>query len=237
MDNRKHKRPFEEGAQERELLELLAHTIEEAPGSAGSTTCPSADELRLLDRGLVHELSHRTSLLAHLADCNHCIQLMKRIREERILEDRIRETLLRRRRMFVRSALGIAAALVIAVIIFLGVRYRSTDRSPVVTAIDLRLASTRGNEKSALPRARVRRPSARFRILLPFGTDGSYEAAIVAAGSHQKVLAAGSSSTQVEDHSVVLNLSADVSTLKPGDYELALRRRGSEWEYYPLTVK
>lgn len=237
MDNQKHKPPFEEDAPEQELLALLAHTIEEAPGTTGSSTCPSPDELRLLDRGLVHEPSHRTSLLEHLADCNHCIQLMTRIRQDRILEDNIREYGMRRRRVFVRSALAMAAALVIVIIIFVGVRYRSTDRSPVVTAIDLRLASTRGSEKGVLPRARVRRPLARFHILLPFGTDGAYEAAIVAAGSHQKVLAAGSGSTQIEGHIVVLKLSADVSTLEPGDYELALRRRGSEWEYYPLTVK
>jgi hypothetical protein len=238
MDNLKRDNPSEEEMREQELLELLADTIEEEPGSVDTSKCPSLDELRLLDRGVSHARSQRASLLVHLADCNHCIQVMKHIRENRIRANRILEDQIRQRRVFAQRAMVTASVLVVAVIIFIWARYAAPVSPNLVTTIDLRVPYTRGNENSSVPpRAQLRRPMARFRIVLPFGTDGSYEAIIVPAESHETVVARSAGYTQIENHSVVLYLSADVSALEPGDYSLALRRSGSEWEYYPLTVQ
>jgi len=238
VDNVKRDNRFDEELQEQELLELLAHTIEEQPGRVDTSQCPSLDELRLLDKGASHAPSQRTSLLVHLADCNHCIQVMKRIRESRILENSVRKNPIRQRRVFMRPVVVMASVLMVAIIMFIWIRYRAPAAPGLVTTIDLRVSYTRGNEKHSAPqRAQVRRPMARFRIVLPFGTDGYYEAVVVPANSHQTVLTSASGNTQIEDHNVVLNLSVDVSALEPGDYSLGLRRSGSEWEYYPLTVQ
>jgi hypothetical protein len=238
MDNLKRDNLLEEEIREQELLKLLAHTIEEEPGSIDTRKCPSLDELRLLDKGVSHPPSQRSSLLMHLADCNHCIQVMKRIRESRIRETSIREDRIRKKRVFAQRAMVMVSVLVVGIMIFIWVRYRAAVTPSLVTTIDLRVPYTRGNEKKTVPqRVQLRRPLARFRIVLPFGTDGSYEAAIVPTESHQTILARSVGNTQIENHNVVLYLSPDVSSLEPGDYSLALRRRGSEWEYYPLDVR
>lgn len=238
MHNLKNNHRFRDEAQEQELLALLAYTIEEDPVSIDPSKCPSLGELELLDRGVVHSEPQRTSLLEHLAECNHCLQQMKRIRQRRIADDGIREKRSRRQHMVAIGALVAAAVLVIAILAFFRIQDRSPDTSAFVTAIDLRAASTRGKDHTSAPvRAQIRRPAARFRILLPYGAEGSYEVAIVSADTDRKILTRTSGTAQIEDHSVVLAVAADVSALEPGDYELALRKQAGEWEYYPVTLK
>lgn len=213
-------------AAEQELLRALAHTIEEKPGSIDASKCPSPRELRELARGGCSSPARRVEILEHLADCNHCIQILRRIREARVFRQR---------------ALAVASLVVVvaATIWIWRERNPSENRVDVVATIDLRAATpTRGAEKPrTLPSAKVHRQTAQLRIILPLGSDGAYEAGILASGSNQPLLARASGITQVEDHSVVLHLSVSLSALAPGDYLLALKRTGGEWEYYSLTVE
>jgi len=209
---------------ERELLEALAHTIEEEPGSADISKCPSPAELRQLAKGACNSPARRAELLVHLADCNHCIQILKRIREGRVFRQR---------------AMVIAILVVVAATIWTWSQRRSGENRDVVATIDLRLVTpTRGDEKpGTLQPAKVRRHTAQLRVMLPLGSDGTYEVGILPGGSNQPLLARASGSTQIEDHTVVLHLPVDLSTVTPGNYSLALKKSGGEWEYYSLTVE
>jgi hypothetical protein len=209
---------------ERELLDALAHTIEEETGRPDVTGCPREPELRRLAKGACNNPSRRTEMLAHLADCNHCIQTMKRIRQRRVLRQR---------------AAVLASVLIVSMSAWICGQHRPGANRNGVATIDLRVVSlTRGDENNVTREsARVRRQASQLRVILPLGSDGTYEAEILPDASRVPTLAHASGSTKVEDHTVVLSLPFDLSAVRSGNYSLALRRSGGDWEYYALTVE
>jgi hypothetical protein len=110
--------------------------------------------------------------------------------------------------------------------------------SGVVATVDLRVISpTRGTEnpKGAGP-VKVRGDAAQLRIILPPGSEGRYDGEIIRREGDVPLLQS-SGTTKWEDHDVVLDLPVSLRGLSPGRYSIVLRREGSEWEYYALSVE
>jgi len=211
-------------AAEQELLRALAHTIEEKPGSIDVSKCPSPHELKQLARGACASPSRRAELLAHLADCNHCIQIMRRIRERRVVTQR---------------ALVVVGVFLVAAAVWIWATHGVQNGYVGTVTLDLRAASpTRGGEKpSARQTAVLSRKANRLRIILPPGGEGTYDAEFLPADEHGSALARAFASTRIENRNVVLDLPINVFALEPGNYSLALRRNEGERMYYSVALK
>jgi acetyl esterase/lipase len=77
----------------------------------------------------------------------------------------------------------------------------------------------------------------RLRIFLPAASErGQYEVQVLRKAGEPVVTLAGSSAVD-EDQNPILELQPDVTKIAPGRYLLAVRKAGSPWMYYPLTVR
>ena len=106
-----------------------------------------------------------------------------------------------------------------------------------VATVDLRLISPTRGQIPGPETATVRKATDGFRIVLPVGSEGHYEMAILGPDEKSTPLLHSSGSTKLEGHDVVLDLPANLTHLKSAKYLLTLRRDGYEWEYYSLTLE
>jgi hypothetical protein len=116
---------------------------------------------------------------------------------------------------------------------------RPTTQTAAQSArLDLRpLAVTRSEEQRVaaaplvVPRGRVNAT-----ILLPVGSSpGEYDVRILDADLRARATAKGSA--EIRNYITTLEAVIDVSALEAGDYQLALRRDGGEWQMFPLRVR
>jgi hypothetical protein len=180
--------------------------------------CPSTKELRQFVTGKSRQPD---VVLAHLGSCMHCFQLLSSLRIRAVRTKRI--TL----------ALAVSAA---ALLIAGGLLLLPPSEFPKgIATIDLRFAApTRGVENSTSVTAR--RTNGTLRVLLPVGSEGTYECQIQ-TDPEGRALASGFGQGVIETPNVVLALPMNLAHLSSGRYRLALRRSGSEWVYYPLALK
>lgn len=209
------------GNAELELAEVLADIDRKGGASIDRAGCPSATELRRFVSGKCAQ-AQVDSLLTHLGSCRHCMQVLKEVRARRLLL----------KRTYV--AMAAAAAILIAVWMAAG---RLSSPPAQVATIDLRLISpTRGAENSVRSTPKIDRRSGALRLILPIGSEGKYQCE-VRFDSGGTAIARGSGVTVLEGGNVVLDFPANLRSLPPGHYSLALRRDGSEWVYYPMDLK
>ena len=124
--------------------------------------CPSPSDLRQFEAGKYGRYQEeRDALMSHLAVCDRCVDFMM---------------LLKRRRVWrTRAALVLACAAAILVAVWMSTQHPAATSN--VAIIDLRLSSpTRGTENAVGAVAgKVRRDADRWQIILPPGSEGSYE--------------------------------------------------------------
>jgi hypothetical protein len=144
---------------------------------------------------------------------------------------------LKRRRVWrTRAALVLACAAAILVAVWTSSQHPAATSS--VAIIDLRLSSpTRGTENAVgAVAATVHRDTNRLRVILPPGSEGSYEFELLGYEQSTAVLR-GAAQTTVEKDQVILNLTASLAHLTPGKYSFALRHGDSPWEYYSVAIE
>lgn len=203
---------------EAELAQALTDSDRKQGLVRSTPDCPSTKELRHFVTGKSRQ---RDVVLAHLGSCTHCSQLLSSLRIRALRTRRITLTL---------AATG--AALLIAAGFLL---IRPSEVPKGIATIDLRFAAaTRGVENSKSVTAR--RTNGKLRILLPIGSEGTYEC-LIQADTEGRPLASGVGQSVIETPNVVLELPMNLAHLPSGRYRLALRRSGSEWVYYPLALK
>jgi uncharacterized protein YjiS (DUF1127 family) len=210
-------------AAELELMQVISAGLRKRHLGGYAGDCPSPRELRQFAAGKCDSIQ-RDRLLAHLSVCDLCIDSMAG---------------LRRRRWVLRTALPFASAIVvIATAAWLWMnQHRALPELNRMATVDLRdIAPTRGRIPGPQT-ATVRKTSGGLRLVLPVDTEGNYEIEILGQDATATPLLRSSGSTIREDRNVVLDLPADLSNLKAGKYLLALRRDGSVWEYYSLTLE
>lgn len=82
-----------------------------------------------------------------------------------------------------------------------------------------------------LPRGRVS-----CTILLAVGSEpGPYQVEI--RDPRSRVVAAASSQAQIRNFVTTLEATLDLEAVRPGPYELAIRREGDDWRLFPSTIK
>jgi hypothetical protein len=139
----------------------------------------------------------------------------------------------------VRTAFGFASVIVViaAAALFWVNQHRPLPDLNRVATVDLRLISPTRGQVPGPQAATVRKAASGLRVVLPIGSEGNYEVEILGQHRQPTPLLRSSGSTRLEGHDVVLNLPVNLSNLKSGKYLLALRRDGSEWEYYSLMLE
>ena len=73
-------------------------------------------------------------------------------------------------------------------------------------------------------------------MLLPVGSaPGEYDVRILDGDLRARATARGSA--EIRNYITTLEAVIDVSALEAGDYQLALKRNGGEWQMFPLRVR
>ena len=200
--------------------------------------CPPRDLLVSLSR---RELPIGDPAYEHFSKCSPCYQELRALQQA---DAAALKTAMRRKRL----AYAAAAVLVLGIAgsWFALRRADDADRLARLTTqtaaqsarLDLRpLAVTRSEEQRVaaaplvVPRGRVNAT-----ILLPVGSSpGEYDVRILDADLRARATAKGSA--EIRNYITTLEAVIDVSALEAGDYQLTLRRGGSEWQMFPLRVR
>jgi hypothetical protein len=200
--------------------------------------CPPRDLLVSLSR---RELPIGDPAYEHFSKCSPCYQ---ELRARQQADAAALKAAVRRKRLAYAAAavvvLGIAGS-------WFALRRagdadrltRPTTQTAAQSArLDLRpLAVTRSEEQRVaaaplvVPRGRVNAT-----ILLPVGSSpGEYDVRILDADLRARATAKGSA--EIRNYITTLEAVIDLSALEAGDYQLTLRRDGSEWQMFPLRVR
>ena len=216
-------------------MDLLLGRAHPNPAREG---CPPRDLLVSLSR---RELPIGDPAYEHFSKCSPCYQELRALQQA---DAAALKATVRRNRM----AYAAAAVLVLAIAgsWFALRRAGDADRiaqpttqtAPQSARLDLRpLAVTRSEEQKVgaaplvVPRSRVNAT-----ILLPVGSSpGEYDVRILDADLRARATAKGSA--EIRNYITTLEAVIDVSALETGDYQLTLRRDGSEWQMFPLRVR
>jgi hypothetical protein len=208
---------------EKELIQGLLDSPADGCNGGSVGNCPRPGDLRRFEAGKYgHKQEERDALMSHLAGCDRCVDFMMHLKRRRVWR--------------ARAVLVLACAAAILVAVWTSTQHPAATSS--VAIIDLRLSSpTRGTENDMRAvAATVHRDTNRLRVILPPGSEGSYEFELLGYEQSMAVLR-GAAQTTVEKDQVILNLTARLARLTPGKYSLALRHGDSGWEYYPLIVE
>lgn len=188
--------------------------------------CPPKDVLIALAR---RERPINDPGYVHLTQCSPCYLEVRAYQEQRASE---------RRRRFARVA---AAAILVIAVAAAGWFFIPGTGSPATAVraeLDLRpyaLMRSEGESGSrpplALPRGRVT-----LTILLPVGSEpGPYEVQVLDSELTSRALSPGSA--EIKDYVTTLQATVDLSSLSTGPYQLAIRRTGQEWQFFPAEVR
>jgi hypothetical protein len=200
--------------------------------------CPDPELLRRLAH---RELPIGDPAYDHFAKCSPCYKELRVLQQA----DAAKVAAVAKRRQMMIAA----AAVVTLAIVGTWFALRPTDRAvpiaqpstqaaPQSTRLDLRpLAVTRSDDrKPEAPPLEVPRGRVNATILLPVGAaPGIYEVRILDRDLTARATARGSA--EIRDYVTTLEVGIDASALEPGDYQLALRREGGEWQMFPLRVR
>jgi hypothetical protein len=168
----------------------------------------------------------------HLSECSPCYLEVRALKETAALQ---------RRRVltWAAAAAGLVLATGSAGWFMLN---RGTTREPVATEVrtqlDLRpYALMRGETPQGdrpslvLPRDRIL-----LTLLLPTGSEpGAYDLEIRDSGALSKVSARGEAG--LRNRVTTLEVALDLGSLSPGAYQIAVRRRGEDWQLFPVRAQ
>jgi len=211
------------GKAEQELLEALSDVVRRQPVGRSVGSCPNVTDLERFAAGKYGAAQNQLDELTdHLAVCDRCIDFLTQSRKRREL----RRT----------TALVLASAVVLVIALWASLQHTSRVVVGVAT-VDLRLLSPTRGQVPGPQTATVRKATDRLRIVLPVGSEGNYEMAILAVDAKPTPLLHSSGNAKLEGHDVVLDLPPNLTHLKSAKYLLTLRRDGYEWEYYSLTLE
>jgi hypothetical protein len=194
--------------------------------------CPTDEMLRALAN---RERPITDPGYEHLAQCSPCYRSFRRIQEEGRVATSTHSS---------RGWRWVAAAavllLAVASVWLMWMRGGIPDGgTPEIRAqMDLRqYAVDRGEASLSMQRPLV---AARARldltILLPVGSEaGSYELQVM--DSELRSQSASHGEAKIENYLTRLHTRIDLRNLSPGEYRLAIRRKGEDWSFFPLRIK
>jgi hypothetical protein len=176
----------------------------------------------------------------HFAKCSPCYQELRAIQQG----DAVRLAVAVKRK---RLAYAAAAILIVAIAGSwfairqtgsLGPMEPSVAQGEQAARLDLRpFAVTRGDDRTKEPEALVlSRARMKATILLPVGSEpGDYEVQILDANLQSRARSTGTAA--MLDFVTTLETTLDTTALAPGSYQVALRRRGEDWQLFPAQLR
>ena len=219
---------------EQELIQTEQAILEKEARRGPVAGCPSDAVLQRFAAGREGREQVRKEILAHLSACSRCVQFMGELRRQKGTDSA-------NRRVYIRSsALALAAVIIVAVSIWIWNRtHPEIQVSNQVAIVDLRqMSPTRGSESGpAVTAAKIPRQANELRLILPVGSEGTYEAGLFRQAAQETPLQHDSGQINIEDHNSVLVLKLRFPGLEAGRYWLGLRQGDSEWTFFPLSVE
>ena len=211
---------------EKRILDALGRGLLREFPNPDRTGCPGSDVLK---RIASHEmpLAEAEKWLDHLGSCSPCYSDFLQFQAS-----------YRRRR--IRTLLAIAASILIVASLVGWTLLHKRDNSPLAqtATLDLRDRSVaRGTEPNPNEQPlEIHRAAKRLTIFLPLGSsEGPYDVRIVTLSGESQVATSGTAN--VRDQVTSLELALRLTSLRPGEYLLQIRRRESEWASYSLALK
>jgi len=238
MDVTEPKRRFSR-REEKQILKLAAEVSRTEYPNPERAGCPSTETLKALARRQI-PLQETEAIVDHLGTCSPCFTQYWDYRRGHK----------RRKTVTLFVCLGIIAlAGILASRIGWQLRPQPGGEpeiakdlpSPQVyrpLVLDLRAWSPSRSVQPAdiRPELRLPRGPIQLSIYLPNGSeDGTYEFQLQAAGQPASLETRGTA--QLRDHTEVLEVKVDTSTLRPGSYLLRLRRDPDGWSEYPIKLE
>lgn len=200
---------------------------------------PNPDRVDCLSEETLRALAQRSRPIGdpgyeHLSRCSPCYQQFRRYQAEGSSRPKQQS-----RGKFLAVAASIL--LVIGAVTALwwfgrhGAQPRSTGTE--VAVLDLRsFLVTRGTQAPARPPIKLSRADLRANILLPIGYEpGQYDLRLV-NGSLATVFSTKASAA-LENQVVTIHTPMTLSDLHAGQYQLALRKEGEDWHFFPTTLE
>jgi hypothetical protein len=165
----------------------------------------------------------------HIKECSPCYLEGRTIQEADALRHR-------------RRILTWAAAAVLAVAAGSGAwmltRGSGTVDTDIQAQLDLRPYAIMRGESQTTERPALQLPRGRLMLtlLLPTGSEpGPYEVEIRDTSALPKVSARGDANLQ--NQITTLEIAVNLGALAPGEFQLAVRRTGEDWQQFPLQVR
>lgn len=166
----------------------------------------------------------------HLVKCSPCYLEVRGFQEAATVE--------RRRRLLKTTAWAAAAAVVLIAVVagrmfFVDNDGRGTRGAEFRTEVDLRpYALTRGlQERGDLPPLTLPRGHGLLLMKLPTGSEpGKYEVQVL--DSQLSTRASATGDAEVRDRVTTLEITINLGTLSPGNYQLAIRRNSQPWQMF-----
>src|SRR2546428_5769466 len=228
-------RPDPSGFRIENEMDLLFGRAHPNPTREG---CPPPELLMRLAR---RELPIGDPAYDHFAKCSPCYKELRTLQQA----DAAKSAAAAKRRQM---TIGAAAVLAVAIAgSWVALRRPgdanritepTTPSAPQSARLDLRPLSVTRSEGQKVEAAPLVVPRGRVNatILLPVGAaPGEYDVRILDADLRTRAAARGSA--EIRNYITTLEAVIDVSALEAGDYQLALRRDGGEWQMFPLRVR
>ena len=212
--------------EEKRILDVLGRGLLRDFPNPERTGCPDATVLK----GIA---SHKLGLAEaerwfdHITSCSPCYRDFSQFQEAYQV---------RRKRTF----LAVAASILIVASVagWALTQWHGQPQFAQTAVLDLRNRSvSRGTEANpGEPPLEVSRTAARWNIYLPLGSgEGSYEVLLVSPSEESMVAASGTAN--LRDQITVLQVPVSLSSVRPGQYILKVRKAGSEWNSYQFLLR
>ena len=217
-----------------EVDELFGH----ANPNPNRIGCPPREVLSALAR---RERPMDDPAYEHLANCSPCYQEFRASQHRGVPQ---RELAARSHLKWIAAVAAIAA--LVAVGAWFYVRTRDSGREPgqtpavaeVQVQLDLRPYAVSRSPQGLGTQPQLVLPQGRvvLTMLLPSGSEpGPYDVQIRNAAS--QVLASATGPAEIRDFVTTLRLPIDLGPLPARTYQLAVRRQGEDWRFFPVTVR
>jgi len=200
---------------------------------------PNPDRVDCLSEETLRELAQRSRAISdpgyeHLSRCSPCYQQFRRYQAEGSGRPKQQS-----RGKFLAVAASILLVIGAVTTLWWFGRHGAQPRSTAseVAVLDLRsFLVTRGTQAPARSPIMLSRADLRANILLPIGYEpGQYDLRLV-NGSLATVFSTKASAA-LENQVVTIHTPMTLSDLHAGQYQLALRREGEDWHFFPTTLE
>ncbi len=228
--------------------DLLTERLRTACPNPSRLGCPSQEFLRNLAK---HEvpIEKTAAWIDHLESCSECF----------LDFSRFSEAIARRKRLMRLIALGSVAAALLCVVLMgeyithhgfrsHGESTTLATQNPIngatqpntVAVLHLEdLSVVRGENEHSLPDRipNIQRGVLKLSIYLPLdGEPGAYTLQILSKLGDKKSLLTFSGTAEMKDGHNILHASANLTSVLPGSYYLAIRHDSHDWRYYRITL-